>query len=905
MWPVEKIYYDEYGRIARQSSYIIDESGHATALDTTQDYDDTGRAIRTHFPDGGMKVMHYDDSNRCVISYQQNRQGQRSAVSVARANVLSKPVMQWILPATDVALPSIKSLCLNSNKQSEARVSRMTYDGFGRQIAVQDPAGRIIRQRYDSLGRLTDTIDPAGNRMHVVYNLTGQAIQSWVYPVSGESYQLSSSGYNRAGQLIWHVGEDGKHTVFTYTTDGQMATITTSNRHVFSWQYNLLDLPVSQSADNKQQWYIYYDPITLRVKQKIDITGIKTYSYSDDGLTQQLIFTGKNNYPDYKLQWKYDNNRRTVWATDISGNKKQINYDWLGRITRILYQPWKNNHDETLSAFTYDHFSRIQQINYGSGMQRIFHYDAWGHQDEITDTLKKQLLSQWEMTYDIRGNITLLSQKAEKKQTGIQYYQYDVLDNLVSMQCQGSSGLPLCPHDTSPAGLKLPQAPVITRQDYTFTPLNRLSGVQETLQSAQQQQTISKTIRYYYTDTSVPLRLQSISTAWNQQKPVDQNLTYDDMGNMTVDGQNNHIAYNLLNEITHVILSTGKQSNYSYNGSGQKVMEKSRRGISYFFYCDSTLVNEKIISSQQDIHAIGYLGIAKTIDGIISEYYENSYKGDVSGILQKDNKDQYQFKQRNIYSPYGMAWYKTSNIRPLYQQTLQGFNGEQTDAATGWQFLGAGNRTYNPAGRYFFSEDSAGDGYRFGNNNPVMNTDPSGNSPQWLGEIFKWTNYVSTLGLGAIHQRWANITAAIMQAGFTAAAVGSAVAGAGGAALAGVVAGTAAIGSVPVVAAAMPANKGLNIAGKVTGMAEMAVSVAAAAFSLIPVAAEEAVGANVGKMRIPFNMLSVKATAQDSALSDLEEESLIPGTVVSFRAPKETIRYYPVRLSQCTLKNVT
>ena len=55
------------------------------------------------------------------------------------------------------------------------------------------------------------------------------------------------------------------------------------------------------------------------------------------------------------------------------------------------------------------------------------------------------------------------------------------------------------------------------------------------------------------------------------------------MGNMTVDGQNNHIAYNLLNEITHVILSTGQQSNYSYNGSGQKVMKKSQRGISYFF----------------------------------------------------------------------------------------------------------------------------------------------------------------------------------------------------------------------------------------------------------------------------------------------------------------------------------
>ena len=71
-------------------------------------------------PDGGMTVMYYDDSNRCVISYQENIQGQRSAISVARANALSKPVRQWILPATNVTLPSVKSLCLSSNKQPEA-----------------------------------------------------------------------------------------------------------------------------------------------------------------------------------------------------------------------------------------------------------------------------------------------------------------------------------------------------------------------------------------------------------------------------------------------------------------------------------------------------------------------------------------------------------------------------------------------------------------------------------------------------------------------------------------------------------------------------------------------------------------------------------------------------------------
>ena len=138
-----------------------------------------------------------------------------------------------------------------------------------------------------------------------------------------------------------------------------------------------------------------------------------------------------------------------------------------------------------------------------------------------------------------------------------------------------------------------------------------------------------------------------------------------------------------------------------------------------------------------------------------------------------------------------------------------------------------------------------------------MNTDPSGNSPRWLGEIFKWAGDVSTMGLSALHQRWANITAAVIQAGCTVATLGAAAAGAGPAALAGVVAGTAAIGSIPVVAAAIPTNKGLNVAGNIIGMAEMAVSIAAGFDGLLPfsVASESE---DFIKFQIP-NMLPSRA----------------------------------------------
>ncbi|MCY4329822.1 MAG: RHS repeat-associated core domain-containing protein, partial [Endozoicomonadaceae bacterium] len=132
--------------------------------------------------------------------------------------------------------------------------------------------------------------------------------------------------------------------------------------------------------------------------------------------------------------------------------------------------------------------------------------------------------------------------------------------------------------------------------------------------------------------------------------------------------------------------------------------------------------------------------------------------GDVTGVLTKTANDDYSLSQRNVYSPYGMVWHAHSVASlPWYQRTLTGFNGEQTDPATGWQFLGTGHRTYNPSQRYFVSEDPAGDGYAFGSNNPIMNTDPSGNFPKWMGGMMHILRHVGTLGLDHFHKKWANI----------------------------------------------------------------------------------------------------------------------------------------------------
>ena len=199
---------------------------------------------------------------------------------------------------------------------------------------------------------------------------------------------------------------------------------------------------------------------------------------------------------------------------------------------------------------------------------------------------------------------------------------------------------------------------------------------------------------------------------------------------------------------------------------------------------------------------------------------KKNYKGDITGVLtQKKPGGQYTLHRYNIYSPYGMSWHHPEPAELLYKQLLTGFNGERSDSVTNWQFLGAGHRTYNPQQHYFVSEDLAGDGYRFAANNPIMNIDSDGNMSRSMKKGLRIINYVTTLGFGAIHKRWANILGvtllgmvSIINAGLTIPLISKD--------LKAVIAGVAIFAGLDFVslsAAVCPANKGLNIAGAVTG----------------------------------------------------------------------------------------
>ncbi|MCY4178374.1 MAG: hypothetical protein OXD32_07790, partial [Endozoicomonadaceae bacterium] len=488
----------------------------------------------------------------------------------------------------------------------------------------------------------------------------------------------------------------------------------------------------------------------------------------------------------------------------------------------INYQE-SNGKTKLLKMLTYGGLSRIVKINYGSGMQSNLNYNQYGQTESVTDVLVDKPLSTWRYSYDKEGNIITLIHHSEDNQQAILHYKYDTSNNLIAMHCSGSSGLLLCPRDTSFRNSGLKQAPIIISQNYSFNALNRMQQVKESLLNSSLQKTVSKIVNYSYGYQQAPLRLKQMTTQWSNAASVTANFVYDTTGNMIVDSEGNKINYNIFNQITGVLTPDGKQTHYFYDGDGREVKEVTDTGDSRnLFYAGSHLLNEKISKLQQSTHTISYLGIGKAIDGMIHEYYEQNCKGDVTGVLTKTKQDHYILSQKNIYSPYGMVWHinKQNTTLPWYQKTFTGFNGEQTDPATGWQFLGAGHRTYNPGQRYFVSEDPAGDGYAFGGNNPIMNSDPSGNIPKWLGTAMHVMSYVGTLGMAAFHKKWASIVGTTLMAAIAVTGIGLSFAfGNPAIPLLGVTTGlTLDAATLSIASAAVPTNRGLSIASAVVGI---------------------------------------------------------------------------------------
>ena len=519
-------------------------------------------------------------------------------------------------------------------------------------------------------------------------------------------------------------------------------------------------------------------------------------------------------------------------------------------------------HTTVLATITRDRFGRTATMTNGIGITRTFSYNTLGELATTVDHRGSIVLQTLSYTRDPDSGNMLTLTRQEGNVSATQTYTYDLQNNLTRMTCS-ATGKPdtpsdLCPRETALSGSNLTRPPIILSQHYLFDQWNNIQAVTEKLMTEEGKQT-SKTVTYTYAGGKKgittgqaydPHRMIAFVTRWKGQtySTLPKTITYDALGRIITDADGNKLHYNAFGQQDRFTnAQTGEVTCYRYDSDGHQVSEQpfnaERQPLQaplYMEYSGNTIVAQVQEGSDHRQHTSVELGgVAHSEDGQITRWYLHDYKGDVLAVFGASGEA----ISDNVYSPYGMEYDRLSYSQqalprrlvlkhqlPMWQTHQPGFDNQMTDPATGYQFPGGGYRAYNPVYRHFMARDSFSpftkiDGYGFGDNNPIMNTDPTGHMPQWEGSMLGVLGIVMNITLGFLMP---------VIAGVSAIGTGSLISALAGTAVISGILGTLGVtsGSLQIAAAAhplisgqlsapgsyQPENKNLAIANQTIGI---------------------------------------------------------------------------------------
>ena len=832
------------------------------------------------------------------------------------------------------------------------------YDGNGRRIKQVQGNGAVTRWVYQQ-GNLVATIAPDGRIIHDTFNVHGKKVSRCVQPVgSTVCHVLGTRGFDAQGNMLWQADEYGQRLHYTWDDNGRMLSMRTPATdeapagHLFTYEYNALGV-IKNSVDGRVYVTHRYDPDTWQVTDISDAISHLHYTYDKNtGAITRITRSAPRRengiipldgmeYPASVQTLIQDRYLQPVSMIDEAGNKYTSVHDRLGRVLQTKVQPGTVNDTQeiitssittTLTATTYDHFSRPSTVTNGQGIRRLFSYDATGKLASTTDTLQEKALLKLSYTYDEdTGNILTLTRE-EGNLAAVQRYTYDLQNNLASFQCRaintevnnnrmGETSLDLCPRDIDIKGSGLTRPPVITDQKYSFDRWNNIRQVIETV--ATDKGAMTKTMDYDYAVKGRveqpaaydPNRLLSYRIRWQGQaySTAPATLTYDSSGRIIKDADGNILHYNAFgrqDRFTNV--ATGESTSYTYDSTGHQIARqpfgadgKALQTPLYLLYSGNSIVAKAQRDKNNRMHLSAELaGVAHSENGEIIRWYLHNYKGDV--LQSYSNKSR--LLSNSVYSPYGMQYDRQShqltglpkplkNQLPWWQGHLPGFDGEVNDEATGYQFLGGGYRAYNPVYRQFMAKDSFSpfkkvNGYGFGDNNPIMNTDPTGHSPRWLG----YAMGAAGIGMSIVMGLLLPIAGAALGAGT---ALGTLTSGLFGGLLlgtAGAITGTIS-GSLQIAATKHPQNMTLRKVSNGFGIAEGIAAIAMGAMGAAGGAAMAAIKNALCLIRlnaaliITSGITGAVAGATGTAASGMGEAMAFNSGIASKSGLQSAVRY--------------
>ena len=642
---------------------------------------------------------------------------------------------------------------------------RLIYDGDGRAIKTIRP-NQTNTVRYSPFGDVASQKTPMGTTYYT-YNILGTVVRLTYQPNNGSHYLVATRHYNGLG-LLQRATNVINHTTtkYAYNRDLFLKQTVLNNGTRLGYQYNGIGEIKQQTVNNKVHTQYHYNRANGQLLDTYDNTGTLTFYYGNSGrmTKEQHSHTASASIPvtlsppKVTINNAYDAYGTLVKHNDPAGNIMTATYDRAGRmiaqsLTDAAGQCYANHPHCVVTRYHYDAFGRMtQEANDLTGITRTLHYGSMGRVTHWKDSKGGRVLLSEQLGYERNGLIYQRS-RTEPQKSADYRYDYNSNHQLIGFHCQGRhpplTGTSLCPRDTHVSMLGLKTAPVIHSINYQYTSLFSLGQAVEKGQL--NHQPFISTTTYQHANKQYPTRLTGLlisSPTSPVHKVADQHITYNKLGDITDTGMGQHMTYNATGQETGYQASAlGKLVRYGYNGAGVQVTQqnfqwgKALGAPTYDYYTGNQLESRAQLQHGVLVWHSNF-GSFSTKNGKLDQIMEVGSKGSVLRLSQPQGK----LIADNVYTPYGVEDNLVKSTSPSVSGVI-GFDGEFTDSLSGYQLLGSGNsRAFNPNWRQFMGADSlsafGGAGinpYAFADDNPVMNSDPSGHMS---------SNEAASIGMG-------------------------------------------------------------------------------------------------------------------------------------------------------------
>jgi RHS repeat-associated protein len=721
----------------------------------TYEYDNAGNKIRKI--DAGNKVerWEYDYAGR-VIKTTRTESGQDRITSI-QYDALGNKRFHW---------------------DETGKKTEFQYDKAGRLVQVTAPfdqRNRIVKYYYDGAGNIIwekKAQKDGWQEIQYVYDARNRLIDTYQY-LSPGNWIRTTCRYDAMNQVILRrtgdtpSGEGREVTRYAYDRFGNVTTMTDSRGCTEYYEYDKAGRLQKKTDRNKDQTVYQHDALEHLIKETVQkrtpdgmVVSDREYVYGKNGKRIREVsreFVGGKQTVLLETKYRYNRKGQLTRQEDPGNVSKDYTYDLYGNRQSFQLTREGNASPDVSLYYVYDDLYRLKQIRKSnaagvilaeyeydekgnrktlrypqSGMETNYKYNDGNRVISVENKRQGTVISAWEYSYDVAGNILSKINRAGSAPVTISY-QYDRLGRLTEEDYSGWKRT-LYTYDVYSNRIKMmvegrTKDELVSVTGYEYGLNNRLE------KETKKQGKTTETYRYRYDDNGNETFRIWEKTVSTPDYPGIVKLSGDyQKETPTVYEWRHYDGFNQLIRINQ----DNNEITYQYRGDGLRhstqvrKLTESQGKTNLYCWDGSDIVADVTDSSKIKTYLRGINLFASEIDHVVYYYILNEH-GDVTQLWSQSGTCKASYE----YDAFGVERNPDKEDENPFR-----YCGEYFDLSSSTYYLRA--RDYRPITGRFTREDTLHCAknqlpngqevpdtlslnlYTYGYNNPLSYQDPSG-----------------------------------------------------------------------------------------------------------------------------------------------------------------------------------